>query len=137
VYLCVVNTTEAKHTQLASQTGVRQLPRGYTLDTVISSLNGAGRNRISDLCTSFGIPYISSETIEQFIGRVIGSGAFELGAIDVSTQFSGLPPGQQQKIQSMFNKWGIPYSSTDTVRQIVDKFRPVSWNPRSCHVEEF
>ena len=27
IYLCKVNTTDAKHTDLASRTGVRQLPR--------------------------------------------------------------------------------------------------------------
>lgn len=127
VYICLVNTTEAKHTDLASRSGVRQMPRGYTWDSVISTLPANGRNAISRWCGDHGIPYDSSETIGQLLMRVINSGLFELGNTALDTQFQNLSQAQKDKIDALCQKHGIAHGQTDTVRQISDRCGRVFW----------
>lgn len=137
VYICKVNTTEAKHTDLASRAGVRQLPRGYTWDTVLSTLPPAARNAISNWCNSKSIPYDSSETIGQLLMRIINSGLFSLGNTALNTQVQNLTQTQRDRIATYCQKWNIQYSQTDTVKQISERCGPIFWHGPSLHVEEF
>jgi hypothetical protein len=136
VYVCKVNTTEEKHTDLASRTNVRQLPRAYTWDTLISSLPVAARNVISTWCSNKGIPYTSTETIGELLMRIICSGVFSLGNTGLTTQFRNLTQARKDKIQVLCDKWGITYSTTDTVRTIVDRCGPKFWPGNNLYVEE-
>jgi len=141
VYICKVNTTEAKHTDLAGRAGVRQLPRSATWDTVISTLPPAARNAISNWCNGKGIPYSSAETIGQLLMRIINSGLFALGATALATQYQNLSQAQRDRIAALCQKWGIAQpASTETVRQISDRLGPVFWpgnDDTKVHVGEF
>ena len=141
VYVCKVNTTEAKHTDLAGRSGVRQLPRGYTWDAVLSTLPPAARNAISNWCNAHSIPYDSSETIGQLLMRVINSGLFDLGSTALTTQYQALSQAQRDKIAGLCQKWGeaVPGNS-ETVRQISNRLGPVFWpgnDDSKVYVEEF
>lgn len=128
VYVCKVNTTEAKHTQLAAQAGVYQLPRQYTWNTVISTMQAAARNYIrNNICTPFGIPYDSTETLGELCMRVINSGLFDLGSTPLDTQFQNLTTAQQNKIDVLCRKWGISYAPTDTVKQLSNRGGRLWW----------
>ena len=141
VYVCLVNTTDAKHTDLAGRTGVRQLPRAYTWDTVISTLPSAARNLIRNWCTAHNIPSDTSETIGQLLLRVINSGLFELGNTALTTQYQNLTQTQRDKIVALCQKHGIAQpTSTETVRQLSDRLGPRFWpgnDSTRVHVGEF
>jgi hypothetical protein len=142
VYVCLVNTTAAKHTDLASRAGVYQLPTAYTWDTVISTMQAAARNYIRNLCENrLGIAYSTAETLGELLMRVINSGLFDLGATDPATQFQNLSAAQQNKIIALFAKWGMTLpAQTETVQQISDRGGAMYWpgNDRSkVYVEEF
>lgn len=137
VYVCKVNTTDAKHADLASRAGVRALPRNVTWDTVISSLTAVQRNAISNWCNSKGIPYDSSETVGEFLMRVINSGLFGLGNAALSTQVRNLNPAQQAAIAALCEKWGVAYADTDTVWQVSNRFGRVAWPGDTLTIEEY
>src|SRR5512139_2356057 len=141
IYVCKVNTTEAKHTDLASRAGVRQLPRGYTWDTVLSTLPPAARNAISNWCNSKGIPYDASETIGQFLMRVINSHLFSLGNTALATQYQNLTQAQKDRVTALCQRWGQTQpGATETMRQISNRIGPVVWpgnDDGKVHVEEF
>jgi hypothetical protein len=141
VYICKVNTTEAKHTDLAGRTGVRQLPRSASWDTVISTLPAAARNAISNWCNGKGIPYAASETIGQLLMRIINSGLFSLGSTALATQYQNLTQTQKDKVTALCAKWSLPQpAATETVRQITDRLGPTFWpgsDETRVHVEEF
>jgi hypothetical protein len=141
VYVCLVNTTEAKHTDLNSRVGVHAIPRDYTWNTVISTMRPAARNFISNWCNSKNIPYDSSETIGEFLMRVINSGLYSLGNIALNTQFQNLSQTQKDKITALCNKWGNANpSATETVRSITNRTGVTHWpgNDRSkVRVEEY
>jgi hypothetical protein len=138
VYVCKVNTTETKHTDLASRAGVRQLPRDYTWDTVISTMPPVARNFISNWCNSHNIAYDSAETIGQFLQRVINSGLFSLGNVAVSTQYQNLTQVQKDKISNLCAKWNITQpTNTETVRSITNRTGNVWWNGASLYVKEY
>lgn len=135
-YVCKVNTTEAKHADLASRAGVLQLPRGYTVNTRLSSLPPAARNAISNWCNQRDIPY-DDETLEELLMRVVQSGIFVLGNVSLLTEFSILTTEQQNKITEFCIKWGIALpNGNESVRQIVNRSGLVSWNPSRVWVEE-
>ena len=128
VYICKVNTTEAKHTDLNGCPGVQQLPREYTWDTVIADMHVAARNYIANnVCAPMDIPYDETETIGEFLMRVINTGLFEFGELALNTQFYELPISSQNKIINLCTKWGIPINDTDTLREISDRVGPVFW----------
>lgn len=141
VYVCKVNTTEAKHTDLVARTGVRQLPRNATWDTVISTLPAAARNAISNWCNSHDIPYDSTETIGQLLMRVINSGAFDLRNIALATQYQNLGTAQREKIAALCARWNITAPApTETVRQITNRLGPIFWpgsDDSKVYVAEF
>lgn len=138
VYVCKVNTSEAKHTQLAAQPGVVQLPREYTWDTVISTMQAAARNRIRNFATTIGIDYDTTETIGEFAQRVINSGLWDLGNTVTSVQFQNLTPGQQNKIINLCQKWGLPApTATETVKQLSSRGGKKWWAGNELYVEEF
>lgn len=142
VYVCLVNTTTAKHTDLASRAGVYQLPSQYTWDTVISTMQAAARNYIRNLCENrLGIFYSTSDTLGELLQRIINSGLFDYGNLDTNTEFQNLSPGQQNKITAMFAKWGLAIpTGTETIGQISNRGGRAWWpgDDRSkIYVEEY
>jgi hypothetical protein len=128
VYVCLVNTTAAKHADLASRTGVRQLPSGVTWSTVISTLTSAQRTAISNWCSAHSIPYASTETVGQLLVRVISSGLFSLGTTTLTTQYQNLTQARKDKITAVCARLGIAQpTATETVRQIVNRVGPIVW----------
>jgi hypothetical protein len=141
VYVCKVNTTDAKHTDLASRTGVRQLPRAYTWSTVISTLPLAARNAISNWCSGKGIPYDATDTIGELLMRIIESGLFDLGATALNTQYQNLSQARKDKIVAICERrgWQVP-AATDTVREMCRRLGRFIWpgdDETQVHVEEF
>jgi hypothetical protein len=116
---------------------VRQLPRGVTWETVIGSLTAPQRGAISNWCNNKGIPYDATETVGQFLMRVINSGLFGLGNTALSTQYRNLTQAQRDKISGLCQRWGVPFASTDTVREISDRFGSVAWPGDRLSVKEF
>ena len=138
VYICKVNTTDAKHADLASRQGVRQLPRSVTWDTVISTLTAPQRNAISNWCNSKNIPYDASETVGQLLVRIINSGLFGLGNTALTTQFQNLTQAQKDKIVALCAKWGQAQpGATETVRQVTNRLGPIFWPGSELIVSEF
>jgi hypothetical protein len=141
IYICKVNTTEAKHTTLAAQTGVRQMPRAGTWDTVISTLPSAARTAISTWCTSKSIAYDSTDTIGNFLMRVIQNYLFSLGATAQTIQYQNLTQAQKDKIIALCSKFNLTLpTATETVRAIVRRCGPVVWpgnDATKIYVEEF
>lgn len=137
VFICKVNTTEAKHTDLAGRVGVYQMPRAYTWDTVISTMQAAARNFIRNWLTGNGLPYDATETLGECLMRVINSGLFDLGNTALTTQFQNLTPAQKNKIDVLCQKWGINYAPTDTVKQISNRGGRVWWPGNTLPVDEF
>jgi hypothetical protein len=133
-----VDTTEANHTALAAKANVRQLPRNYTWDTVISTMPAVARNAISNWCTARGIAYDSTETIGQFLMRVIQAGIFNLGNTTQTTQFQSLTQARQDAIRAICERLGQPApSNTETVRQIVRRLGPFVWNGPDLTLPEY
>jgi hypothetical protein len=142
VYVCMVNTTAAKHADLASRADVFQLPAQYTWDTVISDMQAAARNYVRNLCNNrLGIDYDATETIGECLMRIINSGLFELADTPVTAQFQSLSANQQAKIVALFQRLGLTIpSATETVKQISQRGGRVVWpgNDRSkVNVDEF
>lgn len=141
VYVCKVNTTEAKHTDLAGRTGVRQLPRNANWDTVISTLPPAARNVLSNWCNAHDIPYEATETIGELLMRIINSGLFSIRNVALGTQYQNLTQAQKDRIAGLCQKWGeTAPGATETVRQISNRLGPVFWpgnDDDRVWVEEF
>lgn len=138
VYICKVNTTEAKHTDLASRSGVRQLPRDYTWDTLISSLPPAARNAINNWLTQRGLPAAASdETIGDVLMRIINSGLFSLGSTPLTTQYKDLTQAQKDKIDALYAKHGLTHTDTDTVKDLSRRGGNRWWNGKDLYVEEY
>ena len=138
VYICKVNTTEAKHTDLNSRQGVLQLPRAYTWDTVISTMPAPARNFISNWCNSHSIPYDSTETIGQLLQRVINVGLFHLGSTALNTQFQNLSQVQKDKITALTNRFNMsPPGQTETLKQISNRVGPRCWPGNELNVREY
>lgn len=141
VYVCKVNTSDTKHADLDGRAGVRSLPRNVTWDTVISTLPGVARNRISAWCTAHSVPYDASETIGQLLQRVISAGLLDLHGQVLTAQFQSLSAERQQKIRNLCQRFNRSEPiSTETVRQIVNRLGDDVWpgnNTARVHVEEF
>jgi len=138
IYICKVNTTDAKHTDLMSRTGVQRLPAEYTWDTVIADMHVAARNYIANsVCAAFDIPYDETETIGELLMRVINTGLFSLQGLELDTQFYELPISSQNKILNLCDKWGIPINDTDTIRDITDRAGPHFWDGGKLQVSEY
>jgi hypothetical protein len=142
MYVCMVNTTAAKHADLASRAGVVQMPSVYTWDTVVSTTQAAARNRIRNFLLILNIaPYTSTETIGDVLQRVINSGLWDLGNVAQNTIFSNLNQGQQNKIISICKRLGLPTpTASETVSQLSKRTGPMVWpgNDRSIvNVGEF
>ena len=141
VYVCLVNTSESKHDDLSGRAGVRQLPRGYTWDTPLSSLPVNARNIISNWCSGKGIPYDDTETIGELLMRIISSGLFSFGATALSVNYGSLAQDQKDKIVATCHRWGwaVP-EDAETVRQVASRLGRRAWpgNDRTVvMVEEF
>jgi len=141
VYVCKVNTTEAKHTALTGMANVRQLPREYTWDTPLSDLKAQQRNAISNWCSNKGIPYDETETIGELLMRVINSGVLSLGNTALTTEYQNLTQTQKDKITTVCTRHRLAQpSSTETVRQISNRLGIVLWpgnDNTKVHVEEY
>lgn len=142
VFVCLVNTTEAKHTNLESRPGVRQLPRGYTWDTLISSLPAAARNFVNNWLTQHDLPAAGTgETIGDILQRIINSGLFSLGLTPLNTQFIDLNAEQKTKIVMLCMKWGLDLpADNETVGSLSRRCGAVWWpgNDRTrVKAEEF
>lgn len=125
-YVCKVNTTVDKHTDLASRTGVRSLR--FAWDTVISTLTPVQRNAIKNWLTGKGLPYDASETIGELLMRVINSGLFSLGSTALTTQYQNLTQLQKDKIAAICQRTGIAVpEATETVRSITNRAGRVTW----------
>jgi hypothetical protein len=136
VYICMVNTTEAKHTQLAAQTGVRQLPR-VKLSRLVSSMPAGVISKIQTVLTNLDLPYYADESLKQLMQRILVSGLFEIPNISLDTLLRDLPQAVQTRGAAFMDKWGVSYSGTDTVGQIIARCRDVFWNPDTVDVEEY
>lgn len=139
-WVCKVNTTEENHTLLASKANVRQLPRNYTWDTVISTMPAAARNAISNWCTQRGIAYDSTDTIGQFLMRVIVVGICNLGNTTQTTQFQNMTLARRNAITAACQAYEIALpTNTETARSILRRLGPLIWNGNSTdvNVEEF
>ena len=138
IYVCKVNTTEAKHTDLSGRAGVRQLPREYTWDTLIADMHPAARNFVRNFLLDHGLPQAApDETIGDVLMRVINSGLFSLGNAPLELQFQYLTQAQQNKISALYNKWGIAYTPTDTVKDLSRRGGRAWWNGNALKVEEY
>jgi hypothetical protein len=138
VYVCKVNTTEAKHAALAASAGVRQLPPGVTWTTIISTLKPAQRTAISNWCNNKGIPYDSAETIGDLLLRIIASGLFTFGATALTTQFQNLNQTQQDKLTAICRKWGLPDpTNAETIKQLSKRMGQAYWPANHLTVEEY
>jgi hypothetical protein len=127
-YVCKVNTTDAKHTDLASRTGVRQLPRNYTWNTVINTMPLPAQNVIKNWCNDRGIPYDATETLGELLMRIINSGLFSLGSTALTTQYQNLTQLQKDKITAICQRTGIAVpEATETVRSITNRAGRVTW----------
>jgi len=137
-FICKVNTLDAKHNDLIGRPGVYQMPKGYYWDTVISTIAAVGRNYISAWCSINGFPYDETETIGQFLMRIINTGLFELGSTPLNTPFSSLTSQQRVLIVASCLRWDIPTpNESETIREITDRCGPVWWNGDSIFVEEY
>ena len=138
VYVCKVNTTAAKHTDLASRAGVRQLPLSITWETVISSLTPVQRNAISNWCSNHGIPYDAAETVGDLLMRVINSGLWQLGSTARTAAFATLTAAQQDRIRALCIKWGQPEpQAAETVAALSQRLGAVYWHGPTLPVTEF
>jgi hypothetical protein len=138
VYVCKVNTTPAKHTDLASRAGVRQLPAGITWDTVINTLPANQQNALSSWLASRDIPFDPTETVGELLQRIINTGLFNFGNTPVNTQFVSLTQTQRDTVIAMCNKWGKPVpNNTDTLKQISKHVGSFVWNAPAYAVGEF
>ena len=137
MYVCKVNTTLAKHTDLSSRAGVRALPAEYSWDTIISTMQPAARNYISNqICSAFNIDYDDTETLGELLQRVINSDLFDTFGVLNSETFANLSPSQQNRITNLFNKWGIPLAETDTVKDLSKRGGQKWWDAPNLYVEE-
>lgn len=138
MYVCKVNTTDIKHTDLQSRTGVKVLPEPYTWDTVISTMQAAARNYISNqICSAFNIDYDETETLGELLQRVINSDLFDTFGVLNDTEYQSLSPSQQNRIANLFNKWGIPLTGTDTVKELSRRGGQKWWDAPNLYVGEF
>jgi hypothetical protein len=141
VYVCLVNTTDAKHALLDSNPGVFSLPREYGWDTVISTMTAQVRNKIRNWLTDAGIPYDSSETLGQLYQRVVNTSLYSLGSTALTTQFQNLSQGQKDKVNALCDKWGNPRpNTTETVRSITNRTGNTHWpgaDRTKVRVDEF
>jgi len=135
VYVCKVNTTEAKHTQLEGSQGVWRFPPDG-LETVIDTLHPSEKNRISQLCGQIGIPYYSDETLKSLIQRVIITDVLEWGNSDRYTTLADMPGNSQARTSNLFGKWGLSYSTANTLEQLQAICGDTFWNPDTLMVPE-
>lgn len=139
VFVCKVNTTEAKHTDLASRSGVNRIPEPYTWDTVIADMHVAARNYVANnICAPLNIPYDETETIGEFLMRVINTDLFSLEDTPVDTEYQNLTSSQQNKVANLLSKWGLqPPINTETVKQLSNRGGNKWWNGDKLVVEEY
>jgi hypothetical protein len=136
VFVCKVNTTPAKHADLESRPGVWKFPEDG-LNTVISTLHAATRNRISNKLGQIGLPYYEDETLKDLIQRVIVAGVLEWGNADRYTTLDDMPGNSQARTSNIFSKWGWAYNGTDTLEQLLNTCKNDFWNPEAYPVREF
>jgi hypothetical protein len=135
-YVCKVNTTLTKHTDLESRQGVWRFPPDG-LETIINALHPSEQNRISQLCGNIGIPYYSDETLRSLLQRVIVTDVLDWGNNDRYTSLENMPGNSQSRTSNLFGKWGLSYTSTDTLEQLQAICGDTFWNPDTLYVEEF
>lgn len=135
-YVCKVNTTPAKHTDLEGRQGVWRFPPDG-LETVINTLHPSERNRISQLCGNIGVPYYSDETLRSLLQRVIVTDVLEWGNSDRYTSLDAMPGNSQARTSNLFGKWGLSFTSADTLEQLQAICGDVFWNPDTLMVGEF
>lgn len=135
-YICMVNTTEAKHADLASRAGVKQLPR-KVLSKLVGNLPAGVITQIQAILTQLDLPYYADETLKELIQRVLVSGLFHLPNVSRDTLLRDLPQEVQDRGGALLDKWGIPYSGTDTVAQVIARCRDMFWHPENVNVEYY
>lgn len=141
VYICKVNTTEAKHTDLNSRAGVRQLPRAANWNTQISTLAQNTQNVISNWCAGKDIPFDSSDTIGELLVRIIAAGIVGFGNISLATQYQTLSQNMQDKILAIVQRFNLPSPQpTTTVRTMARVLGLALWpgnDEKRVRVDEF
>jgi hypothetical protein len=135
-YLCQVNTTPIKHAALDAQAGVIALP-DVNLDTVVTDLPLAARNRIQTFLGNIGIPYELDETVGDLIQRVISYDEFHLGNDARNTVISTLSQAKRDRISFLMAKHNLSYSEAETIGEVILRIRGTLWNPREIYVDEF
>lgn len=138
VFVCKVNTTAQKHAALAKRAGVRAMPAGITWETSVRALTSVKRTEISNWCANKGIPYDSTETVGQFLTRVICSGLFSLGLTKLGTRYADLTQEQMDKIARLRARHRqAALGEDETVRGVVDKLGPDVWPGDKLDVAEY
>lgn len=137
-YVCLVNTTDAKHSELANQPGVQRLPGNW--NTPVLSLSTPLQNTINRWCNNHNIPYDPNETIGELIERIIASAVLGLQGYQLSTPFSLLPAYKRKQIIAFCqqSKFAIP-NDNETMSTLLHRSGRDIWpgnDPKRVYVEE-
>ena len=137
-FLVMVNTTPAKHADLAGRAGVRQLPAGITVDTVISTLSNPAQNVISNFCTQIGIPFDVTETIGGLLNRIILSDICTFGGTSTTTQYNALTAEQQNRLSNLFLRSNSKTpGANETIKGLSERIKNKLFSERVLIVGEF
>jgi hypothetical protein len=135
-YLCQVNTTTAKHAVLESNADVVTLP-DMDLDTPVSALPLAMRNRVQVFLGNIGIPYYTDETVGDLIQRIVVYAEFNLGNDDRALAVSALGQAKRDRIAVLMGKLRIAFAETEDLGTVIARARDKMWDPRQTYVSEF
>ena len=137
-YICLVNTTAAKHTKLASQPGVQRLPGNW--DTPVLSLSTPLQNTIKKWCDNHNIPYDPNETIGELIERIVASAVLGLQGYQLSTPFSLFPTDKREQILSFCQRFKLTIpNDRETIGALLHRSGHDMWpgnDPKRVYVEE-
>jgi hypothetical protein len=137
VYVCRINTTPARHADLASRAGVRQFPAGVTWDTVISALTNLQQNFVSNVCSQLGIAFDASETVGGLLSRILFSANLSFGNISTTTQYNALTQIQRDGLAGFAQRWGLqPPGANETIKNMTGRMGAKMWNGSLPILEE-
>lgn len=137
VYVCKVSTTSANHYWLSARPGVIQISAGDNgWDAVIETIPRRSSETIASWCNRWNIAYDGKMTVGRLLMRIIGYGVLAVTSATSRMPMRDLPQAQREHILRHCVMHNIPYSSTDTIDQIIDRAGPVFWNGRDLYVQE-
>ena len=134
VYICKLNTTDAKHADLEAQTGVRRLP---DWNMPLSDLPPGKLNALANWCAGHDIAFDATETVGSFILRVVNLLGFGIRGVAGTATVGSLTQTRRDRIANLLAKWGKAYSDTETVSSLLPRCAPGRWRLNECQVEEF